>query len=603
MDIRNIAIIAHVDHGKTTLVDAMLKQTGIFRQNEHMAERVMDSLDQERERGITIEAKNASFVFKDTKINIVDTPGHADFGGEVERILHMVDGACLLVDASEGPLPQTRFVLKKALTQNLKILVIINKIDRPDARISEVENEIFDLFIDLEATEEQMNYPTVYTIARRGIALMKAPEERADLSDLKGSLEPLFEVICKHVPLPNVKPNDPLAIRVTNLQHSDFLGRISIGRIEQGSIKAGQQIVVVGKNNVPKQYRVQELMTYHGMKQVKAPEMFAGDIAAIAGIDVVNIGDTITVPDSGVVLPRVEVDPPAVTMSFFVNSSPFAGREGKVLLSRELGERLRKEGLRNVAIKVDAGDTPDEFRVSGRGELQLAVIVENIRREGFELALGKPRAAFRTVDGELQEPIEMAYVDIPEIHFGVISEMLHARKGKMVNMINKGSGRVRMDFEIPARGLIGIRSHFLTSTRGTGILNNLFHGYQAYRGEVPSRIGGALLADREGETVTYGLAGLEDRGVFFVGPGVPVYEGMVVGEQNRENDLYINVCRTKKLTNMRAAGSDDLIQLAPPLDMTLEKALEWIKDDELVEVTPKSVRIRKKQLRKTVAKF
>lgn len=601
MDIRNIAIIAHVDHGKTTLVDAMLKQSGIFRENEHMAERVMDSLDQEKERGITIEAKNASFVFKGTKVNIVDTPGHADFGGEVERILHMVDGACLLVDASEGPLPQTRFVLKKALTQNLKIVVIINKIDRPDARIAEVENEIFDLFIDLEATDEQMNYPTVYTVARRGVAVAECPPAGTNFTTLEGTLEPLFKTIIDRVPPPTVKPNDPLAIRVTNLQHSDFLGRISIGRIEQGSIKAGQQIAVVGKDNIPKQYRVQELMTYFGMKQVKIPEMFAGDIAAIAGIDSVNIGDTITVPTTPVTLPRVEVDPPAVTMSFFVNSSPFAGREGKVLLSRELGERLRKEGLRNVAIKVEAGDTPDEFRVSGRGELQLAVIVENIRREGFELALGKPKAAYRTIDGVVNEPIEMAYVDIPEIHFGVVSEMLHMRKGKMINMVNKGSGRVRMDFEIPARGLIGIRSHFLTSTRGTGILNNLFHGYQPFRGEIPSRIGGALLADREGETVTYGLAGLEDRGVFFVGPGVPVYEGMVVGEQNRENDLYINVCRAKKLTNMRATGTDDIIQLAPPTIMTLEKALEWIKDDELVEITPESVRIRKRKLKKSGA--
>lgn len=599
MDIRNIAIIAHVDHGKTTLVDAMLRQSGLFRENEHIAERAMDSLDQEKERGITIEAKNASFTYKGTKVNIVDTPGHADFGGEVERILHMVDGACLLVDASEGPLPQTRFVLKKALTQGLKILVIINKIDRPDARIQEVENEIFDLFIDLECDEAQMDYPMIYTIARRGIALNKRPEEGDNMNTLEGSLEPLFEAIRTHVPPPTVKPNDPLAIRVTNLQHNDFLGRISIGRIEQGSIKAGQQVLVVGKGGTTKQWRVQELMGYHGMKQAKAPEMLAGDIAAIAGIENVNIGDTITVPENPVTLPRVEVDPPAVTMSFFVNSSPFAGREGKVLLSRELGERLRKEGLRNVAIKVEPGDTPDEFRVSGRGELQLAVIVENIRREGFELALGKPKAALRTINGEVEEPIEMAYIDLPEIHFGVVSEMFHQRKGKMVNMVNKGSGRVRMEFEIPARGLIGIRSNFLTSTRGTGILNTLFHGYQPFRGEIPSRIAGALLADREGETVTYGLAGLEDRGRFFVGPNVPVYEGMIVGEQNRDGDLYINVCRAKKLTNMRAAGSDDLIQLAPPVDMSLEKALEWIKDDELVEVTPETVRIRKKKLKKS----
>ena len=601
MNIRNLAIIAHVDHGKTTLVDALLRQSGVFRENEQVAERVMDSLDQERERGITIEAKNASFTWKDTKINIVDTPGHADFGGEVERILTMVDGALLLVDASEGPLPQTRFVLRKALQQNLKIIVVINKVDRPDQRIQEVENEIFDLFIDLEARDDQMEYETVYAIARDGIAKKERPDSHKEALEWKGDLTPLYETIVNVIPEPRVgSPEEPFAMVVSNLTHNDFLGRIAVGRIQQGFVKIGQPVAVLGRNGRKAQARVQELMTYLGMRQVRAESLSAGDVVAIAGVEDVEIGDTITNIQQPVLLPRIEVDPPAVSMGFYVNTSPFAGREGKVLLSRELELRLRKESLRNPALKVEPSDSPDMFLVSGRGELQLAVIVENIRREGFELGIGKPKAVLKQVDGVTCEPIEKAYVDIPEEHFGVVNEMLHMRKGKMTNMVNKGTGRVNIEYEIPSRGLIGIRSHFLTSTRGTGILNTIFHGYEPYKGDIPSRVNGALVSDRVGETITYSLAGLEPRGKLFFGPNVEIYEGMVIGEHTRDNDLWVNATKGKKLTNMRAAGSDDLIQLAPPQTMNLERSLEWISDAEVVEVTPKSVRIRKKNLKNPI---
>jgi GTP-binding protein len=597
MEIRNIAIIAHVDHGKTTLVDSLLKQSGTFRDNEHTADRMMDSMDQERERGITIEAKNASFMWKDTKVNIVDTPGHADFGGEVERILTMVDGCLLLVDASEGPLPQTRFVLNKALRQGLKVIVVINKIDRPDSRISEVENEIFDLFIDLEASEEAMEYETVYAIARNGLATTKRPENHAEAMSFTGTLEPLFDAIVRLVPPPKVQPEKPFALVVSNLAHSDFLGRICVGRVQQGSVKVGQPISIIGKGGKRTQARVQELMTYSGMKQIKAESLQAGDIAAIAGVEQADIGDTICALDQAEALPRIEVDPPAVNMSFLVNTSPMAGREGKVLLSRELLDRLKREERRNPAIRVEQTDSPDTFMVSGRGELQLAVIVEAIRREGFEVAVGKPKAVLTDINGVTCEPIEKAYIDIPEEHFGVVNEMLHMRKGKMVNMVNKGSGRVNLEFEIPARGLIGIRSSFLTSTRGTGILNTIFHGYEPYRGDIDERQNGAMVADRTGDTVPYGLFNLEPRGTLFIGAGVEVYEGMVIGENSRDNDLWVNAIRTKKLTNMRASGTDEATTLSPPRVMTLERSLEWIRDDEIVEVTPKNVRIRKRTLK------
>jgi GTP-binding protein len=600
MNIRNIAIIAHVDHGKTTLVDALLRQSGVFRDNEQVAERVMDSMDQERERGITIEAKNASFSWKGTKVNIVDTPGHADFGGEVERILTMVDGCLLLVDASEGPLPQTRFVLNKALQRGAKVVVVINKIDRPDSRIQEVENEIFDLFIDLEAGENQMEYETIYTIARNGLATSERPGSPTEALALKGSLEPLFDAILRIVPPPKVEPEKPFAMVVSNLSHSDFLGRICVGRIQQGSLKVGQPVAILGKNGRRSQARIQELMTYNGMKQVKAEVMHAGDVAAIAGVENVEIGDTITTLETTTALPRIEVDPPAVNMNFLVNTSPMAGRECKVLLSRELLARLQKEALRNPAIRVETTQSPDAFLVSGRGELQLAVIVEAIRREGFEVAVGKPKAVLVQQDGVTCEPIEKAYVDVPEEHFGVVNEMLHMRKGRMLNMTNKGSGRVNLEFEIPSRGLIGIRSHFLTATRGTGILNTIFHGYEPFKGEIDERQNGAMVADRAGDTVPYGLFHLEPRGTLFIGAGVETYEGMVIGEHARDNDLWVNANKTKKLTNMRASGTDEATTLSPPRQMNLERALEWIRDDEIVEVTPKNVRIRKRNLKNPV---
>jgi len=597
MNIRNIAIIAHVDHGKTTLVDQLLRQSGTFRDNEVTAERMMDSMDQERERGITIEAKNASYTWKDTKVNIVDTPGHADFGGEVERILTMVDGCLLLVDASEGPLPQTRFVLNKALQHGIKVIVVINKIDRPDSRVAEVENEIFDLFIDLEADEGQMEYETVYAIARNGLATTKRPEDHAEAMSFTGTLEPLFDVINRVVPPPRVEAEKPFALLVSNLSHSDFLGRICVGRIQQGSVKVGQPVAILGRNGKRSTARIQELMTYSGMKQVKAEMMVAGDIAAIAGVEAVEIGDTITTLENMIPLKRIEVDPPAVNMGFIVNSSPMAGREGKVLLTRELMNRLNKEALRNPAIRVEPTAYPDEFMVSGRGELQLAVIVEAIRREGFEVAVGKPKAVLTTIDNVVCEPIEKAFIDVPEEHFGVVNEMLCLRKGKMTNMVNKGSGRVRLDFEIPSRGLIGIRSHFLTATRGTGILNTIFHGYEPFKGEISERQNGAMVADRTGDTVPYGLFHLEPRGTLFIGAGTEVYEGMVIGENARDNDLWVNAVRTKKLTNMRASGTDEATTLSTPRLMTLERSLEWIRDDEIVEVTPKNVRIRKRKLR------
>ncbi len=597
MNIRNIAIIAHVDHGKTTLVDALLKQSGVFRENEQVAERLMDSMDQEKERGITIEAKNASFTWKGTKVNIVDTPGHADFGGEVERILTMCDGCLLLVDASEGPLPQTRFVLNKALEKGLKVMVVINKIDRPDSRIGEVENEIFDLFIDLDAEEDQMNYETIYAIARNGLATTKRPENHTEALSWKGNLEPLFDAIIRIVPPPKVQPELPFAMVVSNLSHSDFLGRIIVGRIQQGSVKVGQPVAILGKNGKRSQARIQELMTYQGAKQIKAELMTAGDVAAIAGVEAVEIGDTITTIENLVPLPRIEVDPPAVNMGFIVNSSPMAGREGKVLLSRELLERLKKEALRNPAIRVEPTNSPDEFLVSGRGELQLAVIVEAIRREGFEVAVGKPKAVMQTIDGVVCEPIEKTYIDLPEEYFGIVNEMLCMRKGKMINMVNKGSGRVRLEFEIPSRGLIGIRSHFLTATRGTGILNTIFHGYEPFKGEISERQNGAMVADRSGDTFPYGLFHLEPRGTLFIGAGVETYEGMVIGENSRNNDLWVNANKTKKLTNMRASGTDEATTLSTPRQMTLERSLEWIRDDEIVEVTPKNVRIRKRKLK------
>jgi GTP-binding protein len=600
MEIRNIAIIAHVDHGKTTLVDALLKQAGVFRTNETVSDRVMDSMDQERERGITIQAKNASFIYEGTKVNIVDTPGHADFGGEVERILGMVDGCCLLVDASEGPLPQTRFVLRKALEKNLKIILVINKIDRPDARIQEVENEVFNLFIDLDAHDTQMEYETIYAISRDGVAVNELPPPNGNdpnYPGLKGTLRPLFDAIVRAIPAPKHDTSAPLAMVISNLGHHDFLGRLAIGRIKQGVVKAGQNVMVVAKGDRRHNARVIDLLLFEGLKQVKAVQADAGDIAILAGIEDIDIGDTVTEIENPVILDRIEVDPPAVRMAFMVNTAPFAGREGKVLLSRNLMERLHKETQRNVSLRVESTESTDVFMVYGRGELQLAVLIESLRRENHEIAVGKPTAVTKVENGVTMEPLEMAYIDCPEEHVGAVTEMMSKRKGKMVNMNNKGSGRVLIEFDIPSRGLIGFRTTFLTITRGMGLLNTLFQGFGPHRGDIPERMNGSMISDREGNTVTYGLFGLEPRGKMFVGTGVPVYEGMVIGEHSRDNDLWVNVTKEKKLTNMRASGTDEMMQLKTPVDMYLERALEWIRDDEIVEVTPKSIRIRKRKLK------
>ena len=598
MEIRNIGIVAHVDHGKTTLVDAILKQSGVFRDNEAVAERMMDSMDQERERGITIEAKNASYIYKGKKVNLVDTPGHADFGGEVERILGMVDAVCLLVDASEGPLPQTRFVLQKAMQRNLKVIVIINKIDRKDARVREVENEIFDLFINLGANDDQMNYPTIYAIAREGVAYAECPPPGTDLSNPQGTLEPLYEMIMNHVPPTKNDAAAPLAILVSNIAYNDYLGRMAVGRIEGGKIKVGDTVVVMGEKSNSKPIRIQSLLQYEGMKQVPTNEAEAGDIVIISGIPEFTIGDTIANVETPVALPRIQVDPPTVSMMFHVNTSPVAGREGKVLLSREFKERLEKEGLRNVAIRLELTDNANQFLVYGRGELQLAVIIEKIRREGFELAVGKPQAVMKEEDGKTLEPLEHVTIDVPETYVGRVTEMILMRKGQMQNMNRRDDGRTRIEFEIPSRGLIGFRSQFLTETRGTGLLNTLFAGYVPHRGDIPSRINGALVSDRNGETVTYGLFHLEPRGRLFVGSNVVVYEGMVIGEHSKDGDLWVNPTKEKKLSNMRAAGKDELIQLSPCAQMSLERSLEWIANDEIVEITPKNIRIRKVNLKK-----
>ena len=586
--IRNIAIIAHVDHGKTTLVDHLLKQSGTFRENEQVEERLMDSMDLERERGITIAAKNASFVYNDIKVNIVDTPGHSDFGGEVERILDMVDGAILLVDSSEGPLPQTRFVLKKALEKNIKVLTCINKIDRPDARINEVLDEIFDLFIDLEATEEQADFETVYTVARDGLATFDMEKPGTDL-------KPLFDWIVNNFPAPKIEDESSLQMLVSNIDYNDYVGRLAIGRIRAGSIKVGKDILQAGKEKDSK-IRVTALYAYEASKQVQVEELHAGDIAVVAGFEEIHIGDTLTSIENPKPLPRIEVDEPTVGILLSVNDGPMAGREGKQVTSRKIKERLDRELLYNVAIRVESTDSPDTFKVLGRGELQLAVIFEQMRREGFEMLVSQPQVLFKTVDGEKHEPMETAVVDVAEEYMGAVSRRLGERKGILMNLSNKGSGRVRAEFLIPARGLIGYRSEFLTDTRGTGLLNTQFAGYEPYKGDIAKRTTGCLIADRNGKATPYSLFNLEDRGRHFIPAGVEVYEGMVIGEHAKANDLIVNVCREKKLTNVRASGSDDAVRLTPVKPMTLEQALEWISDHELIEVTPENIRLRCREL-------
>lgn len=584
--IRNIAIIAHVDHGKTTLVDHMFRQSGTFRSNQEVNERVMDSMDLERERGITIAAKNCSVFWKDVKINILDTPGHADFGGEVERALGMVDGAILLVDASEGPLPQTRFVLRKALERNLKIIVVVNKIDREDARPAEVLNEVYDLFIDLDANESQIEFPVLYAIGREGIAQKTLETRGADLSVL-------FDTIVSEFPGPKHDPAEPFQMLVSNLSYSDYLGRLAIGRIFHGTAKINENLACINRDNQVVPLRVSKLQVYQGIKFQEVEQASPGDIIILAGIEDVEIGDTICTRENPKALPRLTVDEPTVSMSFGANNSPFAGREGKYCQSQRIGERLHKESLSNVAIKVEDKSGGESFVVKGRGEFQMAIIIETMRREGFEMTVGRPQIIFKEKDGKKLEPIEKLFIDCGDQFIGVITEKMSLRKGRMTNMINHGSGRVRMEFSIPSRGLIGYRNEFLTDTKGTGIMNSYLDCYEEYRGEFESRLTGSLVSDRDGEAVGYGIFHLEPRGTMFVVPGDPVYEGMIVGEHNRENDLNVNITKAKKLTNIRAAGKDENTTLTPVTPMTLEKAIEFIRDDELVEVTPQSIRLRK----------
>jgi GTP-binding protein len=588
-DVRNLAIIAHVDHGKTTLVDAMLWQSGIFRENEQVAERVMDSIDLEREKGITIMAKNTAIQYRGIRINIVDTPGHADFGGEVERTLKMVDGVLLLVDASEGPLPQTRFVLRKALEAGLPPIVVINKIDRADARTGEVLNEVFDLFIDLDASEEQLEFPVLYCNARAG-RCRRTPDGPDEL------LEPLFEEIVRSVPPPRFDPAAPLQLLLTNLDYDDYVGRLAIGRIFNGRLRKAQEVAVCRLDGSVQTAKVSLLYGYQGLRRVEIAEAGPGDIVAVAGVAEVSIGETLSELEDPRPLPPIQVDEPTIAMVVSVNDSPFSGRDGKHVTSRKLKERLEKEALTNVSIRLEPTDTPDAFKVSGRGELQLAILIEMMRREGYEMSVGKPEVITRRTDGRLHEPMELLVIDCPEEYIGVVTQQMGVRRGRMMKMINHGSGRVRMEFRVPSRGLIGFRSEFLTDTRGTGIMNHLFDGWDEWQGDIAHRVNGALVADRPGRATAYAIEGLQPRGELFVSPGDEVYEGMVVGENARPNDLDVNITREKKLTNMRASGADDAIRLVPPRMMNLEQALEFIRDDELVEVTPSTFRLRKRVL-------
>jgi GTP-binding protein len=587
--IRNIAIIAHVDHGKTTLVDAMLRQSGAFRANEVVAERVMDSNDLERERGITILAKNTAIIYHDVKINIVDTPGHSDFGGEVERALKMVDGVMLLVDASEGPLPQTRYVLSKALEAGLPPVVVINKIDRPDARAQEVLNELYDLFIDLDAREDQLDFPVLYTNAKAGTASTSI--------DVPGeNLRPLFDAILANTPEPAGDAASPLQILVANLDYSDYLGRLAIARVFNGTLRNGQEAGIAKLDGSVQKWKITKLFSFSGLKRVDIDQTELGDIVAIAGVEGIGIGETITEVENPAPLPHIVIDEPTIAMQFSVNTSPFSGREGTYVTSRNLRDRLQKELLTNVSLRVEDSGATDSFKVLGRGELQLSILIETMRREGFELAVGKPEIVTKRIDGKLMEPKEKLMVDIPEAFIGVVIEKLGARKGQMLKMHNHGSGRVRLEFTIPSRGMIGLRSELLTDTRGTVILNSLFDGYTEWLGEIPHRMTGALVSDRNGPSTAYALWSLQERGVLFVGAGVELYEGMIVGENAREVDLDVNAVREKKLTNMRASTADEAIRLVPFKNLTLEQAIEFVADDELVEVTPKSLRLRKKIL-------
>ena len=589
LSIRNIAIIAHVDHGKTTLVDAMLKQSGTFRANEAVAERVMDSNELERERGITILAKNTAIFYHDVKINIVDTPGHSDFGGEVERALKMVDGVMLLVDASEGPLPQTRYVLSKALEAKLPPIVVINKIDRADARPQEVLNEIYDLFIDLDAKEDQLDFPVLYTNAKAGTAS----------TDMKGGgedLRPLFDAILKTIIVHEGDPAGPLQILVANLDYSDYLGRLAIARVFNGTMRTGEEVGVAKLDGSIQKTKITKLFSFSGLKRTDITETTLGDIVAVAGVEGITIGETITDAENPSPLPPIVIDEPTIAMTFTVNTSPFAGREGTYVTSRNLRERLAKELLTNVSLRVEDMGNTDSFKVLGRGELQLSILIEMMRREGYELMVGKPEIVTKRINGKLMEPVEHLTVDVPEEFVGVVMEQLGARKGEVTNMHNHGYGRVRIEFRVPSRGLIGLRSQLLTDTRGTIVMNSLFDGYTEWHGEIPHRPTGALIADRGGVSTAYALWGLQERGELLLGPGVELYEGMIIGENAKDNDLDVNAVREKKLTNMRASTADEAIRLVPFRQLNLEQAIEFITDDEFVEVTPKSLRLRKKVL-------
>ncbi|MBA3640782.1 MAG: translational GTPase TypA [Acidobacteria bacterium] len=586
---RNVAIIAHVDHGKTTLVDALLQQSGTFRANERVAERAMDNTDLERERGITILAKNTAVHYKDHLINIVDTPGHADFGGEVERVLSMVDGVLLLVDASEGPLPQTRFVLRKALERRLTPIVVINKIDRPDARIQEVVNEVFDLFIDLDATEEQLDFPILYTSARAGTSSVSMETAGADL-------RPLFDSILDAVPPPKGDPEAPLQMLVANLDASDYLGRIAIGRIFNGRVRVGDQVVVCKLEGKVHETKVTKLMAFDGLKRIDITEAAAGDIVCLAGIEDITIGETIADMEHQLAMPPIAVDEPTVSMIFGVNTSPMSGRDGTFVTSRQIKDRLDRELLGNVSIRVEPTDSPEQMKVLGRGELQLSILIEMMRREGFELQVSRPDIVTKEMGGKVMEPVEDLVIDVAEEFQGVVIAAIGMRRGTMTKMVNHGSGRVRLEFRIPARGLIGFRSQFLTDTKGTGIMNTLFAGWEPWHGAIASRANGALVADRTGVSTAFAIWNLQERGEIFIDPTAPVYEGMIIGENARASDMDVNVTKEKKQTNMRSSGADEAVRLIPPRRLGLEQAIEWINEDELVEVTPHSIRIRKRIL-------
>ncbi|MGI5871798.1 MAG: translational GTPase TypA, partial [Bacillota bacterium] len=588
-NIRNVAIIAHVDHGKTTLVDCMLRQAGIFRDNERVVERVMDNNELERERGITILAKNTAIRYGQTKINIVDTPGHADFGGEVERVLRMVDGALLLVDAFEGPMAQTKFVLRKALEVGLRIIVVINKIDRPDARPNEVLNEVFDLFVELEADEWQLDFPVIYTSSRLGVATL-------DPSVPGENIRPLLDLIQKEIPAPAGDPSLPLQLQVTTLDYDDYIGRIAIGRISNGTISTGQLASLCRRDGSVAKVKISKLWTYEGLKRIETDRAGTGEIVALSGLEDINIGETVSDVENPVPLPLLTIDEPTLTMTFTVNDSPFAGKEGKYVTSRHLRERLWKEAQTNVSLRVEETASPDAFQVSGRGELHLAILIETMRREGYELQVSKPEPILKKIGDLLYEPYERLFINIPDEYTGRIIEILGSRRAEMINMQPMGQNHTRLEFLIPARGLIGFRSDFLTETKGEGIMHHTFDHYGPWKGEITQRLRGVLIAFETGDATAYGIHNVEDRGILFIRPGEKVYTGMIVGEHSRESDLDVNVCKKKQLSNMRASGSDEAIRLTPPMEFTLERAMEYIAEDELVEITPTTIRMRKKIL-------